>query len=149
MHSLKNSKLLRLLQYLPIMVIVVFTIVLNLNVINSNERKITALLDAVHSEVLETKQQQAQAVVEQAYQQIEHEKALIDRIAREKLRLRVQTAFSIVDGLLKINKDKPLSEAKQQIIDALRAMRFDDGTGYFYIYDMEGRNIMHPILPEM
>lgn len=149
MHSLKNSKLLRLLQYLPIMVIVVFTIVLNLNVINSNERKITALLDAVHSEVLEKKQQQAQAVVEQAYQQIEHEKALIDRIAREKLRLRVQTAFSIVDGLLQINKDKPLSEAKQQIIDALRAMRFDDGTGYFYIYDMEGRNIMHPILPEM
>ena len=149
MHSLKNSKLLRLLQYLPIMVIVVFTIVLNLNVINSNERKIIALLDAVHSEVLETKQQQAQAVIEQAYQQIEHEKALIDRIAREKLRLRVQTAFSIVDGLLQINKDKPLSEAKQQIIDALRAMRFDDGTGYFYIYDMEGRNIMHPILPEM
>ncbi|CED57595.1 putative membrane associated regulator, GGDEF family protein [Aliivibrio wodanis] len=149
MHSLKNSKLLRLLQYLPIMVIVVFTIVLNLNVINSNERKITALLDAVHSEVLETKQQQAQAVVEQAYQQIEHEKALIDRIAREKLRLRVQTAFSIVDGLLKINKDKPLSEVKQLIIDTLRAMRFDDGTGYFYIYDMEGRNIMHPILPEM
>ncbi|MGR6838902.1 hypothetical protein ACU5DF_07200 [Aliivibrio wodanis] len=95
MHSLKNSKLLRLLQYLPIMVIVVFTIVLNMNVINSNERKITALLDAVHSEVLETKQQQAQVVVEQAYQQIEHEKALIDRIAREKLRLRVQTAFSI------------------------------------------------------
>lgn len=149
MHSLKNSKLLRLLQYLPIMVIVVFTIVLNLNVINSNERKITALLDAVHSEVLETKQQQAQAVVEQAYQQIEHEKALIDRIAREKLRLRVQTAFSIVDGLLKINKDKSLTEVKQLIIDTLRAMRFDDGTGYFYIYDMEGRNIMHPILPEM
>lgn len=89
MHSLKNSKLLRFLQYLPIMVIVVFTIVLNMNVINSNERKITALLDAVHSEVLETKQQQAQVVVEQAYQQIEHEKALIDRIAREKLRLRV------------------------------------------------------------
>lgn len=28
-------------------------------------------------------------------------------------------------------------------------MRFDDGTGYFYIYNMEGRNIMHPILPEM
>lgn len=149
MHSLKNSKLLRLLQYLPIMVIVVFTVVLNVNVINSNERKISALLDAVHSEVLETKQQQAQVVVEQAYQQIEHEKALIDRIAREKLRLRVQTAFSIVDGLLKINKDKPLSEVKQQIIDALRAMRFDDGTGYFYIYNMEGRNIMHPILPEM
>jgi len=149
MHSLKNSKLLRLLQYLPIMVIVVFTIVLNMNVINSNERKITALLDAVHSEVLETKQQQAQVVVEQAYQQIEHEKALIDRIAREKLRLRVQTAFSIVDGLLQINRDKPLSEVKQLIIDTLRAMRFDDGTGYFYIYDLNGNNIMHPILPEM
>lgn len=149
MHSLKNSKLLRLLQYLPIMVIVVFTIVLNMNVINSNERKITALLDAVHSEVLETKQQQAQVVVEQTYQQIEHEKALIDRIAREKLRLRVQTAFSIVDGLLQINRDKPLSEVKQLIIDTLRAMRFDDGTGYFYIYDLNGNNIMHPILPEM
>ena len=149
MHSLKNRKLLRLLQYLPIMVIVVFSIVLNMNVIMSNERKIGALVDSVHSEVQEAKQQQIKSIVEQAYQQIEHEKDLIDRVAREKLRHRVQTAFSIVDGLLQFNSDKPLAEVKQRIIDALRASRFDDGTGYFYIYDMNGRNIMHPIKPEM
>lgn len=88
MHSLKNNKLLRLLQYLPIMVIVVFTIALNMYVINSNERKITALLDAVHHEVLETKQQQ------------------------------VQTAFSIVDGTGFYTSDitKVIEQKKQKLI---------------------------------
>lgn len=44
------------------------------------------------------------------------------------------------------------TETKEQIVnrikDSLRAIRFNNNRGYFYINSMDGINILHPINPE-
>ena len=149
MKLVSNRKLLRVLQYLPIAIIFAFTVVLNFFVVKDNTNKVDVLIESVRTDVIHTQKEKIKSNIEQLYQQINHEKQLVEKVAREKLRFRVDTAISIANGLLKENQDKPIKEVQQLIIDALRPIRFDDGRGYFYISTMDGVNIMHPITPEL
>lgn len=149
MKLLSNRKLLRVLQYLPIAIILIFTVVLNFFIVKDNKVKVNILVESVRTDVIGTQKQKIKSNIDQLYQQINHEKMLIEQIAREKLRFRVDTAISIANGLLLENQDKPIEEVKQLIIDALRPIRFDGGRGYFYISTLDGMNVMHPIRPEL
>ncbi|MGF1808111.1 cache domain-containing protein, partial [Aliivibrio sifiae] len=149
MKLLSNRKLLRVLQYLPIAIILVFTVVLNFFIVKDNNIKVDILVESVRADVIGTQKQKIKSNIDQLYQQINHEKKLVEQVAREKFRFRVDTAISIANGLLLENQDKPVEEVKQLIIDALRPIRFDDGRGYFYISTLDGMSVMHPITPDL
>lgn len=71
----------------------------------------------------------------------------IVRKIKKLIKYQVYEAHSVMQGLYEEYKD---TKSKEQIIElfkaALKNMRFLDGRGYFYIYDMKGNNIFHPIL---
>ncbi|MBF0464223.1 MAG: cache domain-containing protein [Nitrospirae bacterium] len=72
--------------------------------------------------------------------------------------VRLKDAISIVEPILvayanmaKENK-MTLPQAKKEAFDVIKSMRYDNGTGYFWINDTTlpyPRMIMHPILPEL
>ncbi len=46
------------------------------------------------------------------------------------------------------NADANDAEAKLQVLEILREMRYSDD-GYFFVYDENGYNLVHPIMPEL
>lgn len=65
---------------------------------------------------------------------------------REKVSMALQTAQGIYD---KEHGRRPEAEVKRLIIEALRAQRFFDGRGYFFVDDQRGTCILLPIAPAL
>ncbi len=69
---------------------------------------------------------------------------------RQKLKAVVDSAATIVSDLEKRSAkgDLPRDQAQQLAKDALRAIRYD-GVEYFFVYDLDGVNVMHAAKPEL
>ncbi len=86
----------------------------------------------------------------QVVDRINYKKAQAERLTREKLKSRVFEAYSIVENIYNENKDtKDKDEILKMVIDALRPIRFDDGSGYYFAIDLDGTGIFFADRPEM
>jgi two-component system, NarL family, sensor kinase len=63
-----------------------------------------------------------------------------------ELRNHVNLALSALQGLYRSSMDE--EKAKREAMNLLATMNFGSD-GYFYLYEMDGRNIMHPRQPEL
>lgn len=63
----------------------------------------------------------------------------------------VEVAYSIIETQYKKSQQGELSEAdaKKVALDAIKELRFDDGSGYFWINDYQPKMIMHAIKTEL
>ena len=82
-----------------------------------------------------------------------HRESLI-RERRQTIKNNITIAFSNLEREYQQYKDGTISEndAKQDIIDCLNTMRYDNGIGYFWINDCTRpipKMIMHPTIPEL
>jgi len=69
-------------------------------------------------------------------------------ILKNNLSFKITNIKSIMYSIYKNNKDtKTKDEITTLIKNALRDIRFNKGRGYFFIHEMSGINILHPILP--
>lgn len=62
-----------------------------------------------------------------------------------------QTAVAILDNYYRLEQSGALTReaAQQQAKATLSAMRYDNGSGYFWINDMGPKMVMHPVKPEL
>ncbi|WP_240739555.1 methyl-accepting chemotaxis protein [Marinitoga lauensis] len=58
---------------------------------------------------------------------------------------------SLVNNILEEMKNGKITEkdAKEKVREELRKIRFDNGQGYYFIYDENGVNIMHAVKPSL
>ncbi|MBU0473397.1 MAG: cache domain-containing protein [Bacteroidetes bacterium] len=63
----------------------------------------------------------------------------------------VEIAYAFIEAQYQKVQNGEISEteAKKVALEAIRKLRYDNGVGYFWIYDYEAKMIMHPIKPEM
>ena len=80
---------------------------------------------------------------------IKSEKAQSIKKIKTNLQDRVREAHAIASSIYRNNQDKSPQEIKLLISDALRDIRFSKGRGYFFIYQIDGLSVMHPILPHL
>ena len=80
---------------------------------------------------------------------IENEREQTRNSLKKDINSRVYEAHSIATNIYNICKDE-LSEKqiKKLIIDALRSVRFNDGSGFFFINNLSGVVLMDPENPE-
>ena len=76
------------------------------------------------------------------------------RIFKEESKKEVKTivnfAIDFVDSAYKKRKDLSKKEMRQIVIERLRDIRFfDNKSGYFFVYDMEGNNLLLPPVPSL
>ena len=73
-----------------------------------------------------------------------------ESVLRKALRERVETAIQTAEAIYAREHGRHTeAEVKRLIIEALRPQRFfDEGAGYFFIDDMEGRCVLLPIAPQ-
>jgi signal transduction histidine kinase/nitrogen-specific signal transduction histidine kinase len=79
-----------------------------------------------------------------------YQRSTTETALKMRIKERVNQAWSIADSLHRTYKDsrKP-AEIQAMIREALRNVRFDQKQGYYFIYDMQGTNILLPFTPAL
>ncbi len=68
---------------------------------------------------------------------------------RRRLKSRVDEAWNLVRQLYEQRSDKSPMDVRHIIRDALREKRWDNGTGYYFVVDLQGIMRVHPLRPEL
>jgi diguanylate cyclase (GGDEF)-like protein len=94
--------------------------------------------------------EQKQAIkreVRRIVDRINYQKSVLEQKAAELAASRVELAEGIIRNMLQQHPDMPLAEVSPLILDVLKAVRYDDGKGYFFVTDQRGVLLMHAVLP--
>lgn len=88
--------------------------------------------------------------VDSIYSYIISEQADTEKNLKKSLKSRIYEAHKTIVNLYHVLKKE---KTKEEIIPILRAyikdIRFNENRGYFFIYDMQGNNIIHALLPQL
>ncbi|MGD2028403.1 MAG: cache domain-containing protein [Desulfobacterales bacterium] len=81
---------------------------------------------------------------------ISYEKAQSERLTRKKIKSRVYEAYSMAQHIYEQNKTaKSPAEIQKMILDALRPIRFESGSGYYFATRLDGVEMLFADKPEM
>jgi len=141
----KNEKqILKIIKYTPtVFIILISTIIMTIQFIEKNntfEKEKSKLT----SEFLQNNKQIIKDRVYEAYTYIEKEKKRTEEDLKDSLQLAINNAYSIANTIYENNKDKDQELIKKLIIDALRNIRFNNGRGYYFVYENNGKNLLLP-----
>ncbi len=87
--------------------------------------------------------------VNQTIEYIDHRLSQIENLARQKIKQRVEESLQIATAIYNRYQPHSDTEIKQLIKTTLGAIRYDDGSGYYYILDSKGVFQLNPNLPEI
>ncbi len=138
-------KILRTVKLGPLFVIIFSIIVIFIMIQNNNIQFAKEIKNIKEESILE-KKLLVKREVQRVYDFIESEKKQTVQRIKENIKNRVREAHDIATAIYENNLDKNQNEVKKLINDALRVIRFSKGRGYFFVYETNGLNVMHPIL---
>lgn len=144
----EEVKILKLIKLLPIFVMILFFIVLYL-MLQNNNRVFEDETKHIEMHILTEQKEKIKREVERVHSFIVNKRALNEEKIKKNVKEFVDLAHSIASSIYEKNKSKSEVEIKKLIKDALREIRFNDNRGYFFIYDLKGTNVLHPILPHL
>jgi two-component system, NtrC family, sensor kinase len=150
MLSKKEIKLIKLIKYTPALIVGVVCLIITILITVDKNITLKQDLETLKSDYLEKNREIIKNEVEKIYNYISHEKLNSEEELKNNLKERVNEAYSLSTYIYEKYKNK---ETKEQVInrikDSLRAIRFNNNRGYFYICNINGISIMHPINPEL
>ncbi len=149
MHILNDQKLLRMIRYAPVLIIGTLTVIISLSLISSNREKAKQSIAELRTEVLERQKASIKQRVMHIAQETRYQKALAETVLKEQAKSRVEEAHEIAMSIYNNHREESKSVVTQLINEALRPIRFFDGRGYFFIFTMEGINVMHGLRPQI
>lgn len=149
MALINDKKLLRLIRYAPLFLIVLFVLSINLIVIQDNREKSRQSIESLRSQVVDRQKENVKQHVELVVNEILYQKSLTRKLLKQQAKQRVEEAYAIADNIYTTNHGKSKFVITQLISEALRPIRFFDGRGYFFVFQMDGINVMHGLKPEI
>ena len=90
-----------------------------------------------------------QSQVNQTIEYIDHRLSQIENLARQKLKQRVEESLQIATAIYQKYQSRSETEIKQLIKTTLGAIRYDNSSGYYYIFDQTGVFQLNPNRPEI
>ncbi|MGE0051364.1 MAG: cache domain-containing protein [Arcobacter sp.] len=149
MLTKKEKKLIKLIKYTPIFIVaLVCMIIISLLYIDKNIT-LKSDLKALENDYLKRNQNIIKDEVNKIYDYIIHKKLNSEKELKQDIKSRVLAIHNMMTYIYEKYKDKESAEQIQtRIKDALKALRFNDNRGYFYINTMEGKSILHPLYPQ-
>jgi two-component system, NtrC family, sensor kinase len=150
MLSNKETKLLNLIKYTPIVIIWFICIIITFLLYIEKNTILKKDLQILQSEYIDKNKEIIKNEVDKIYTYISYKKSNSEKELKVSIKNRVEEAYRLVSAIYEKYKDK---ETKEQIIvrikETLRELRFNDNRGYYYIYNMQGYNILHPLQPQL
>ncbi|MBL0717418.1 MAG: cache domain-containing protein, partial [Desulfosarcina sp.] len=143
----KNSfiKLIRL--WGIVFLIALASIIIAIDIVTSY-RNLNYRVDKMRADYLEQQKQIIKREVEHVVDMINYEKSQSEALAKIHIKARAYKVYKIVQNIYEQNKGlRRDSEIKKMIVDVLRPVLFNDGSEYFIIDSLSGKNIFYPTHP--
>lgn len=147
MQVVHDNKLLKLIKIIPTTIVLIFTCITLLGVINHNRSQLAADLKSLQQNFISAEKEKIKAQVIQLLEQIAVEQENTEAMLKKDIKDHIYQAHAIATTIYSQNKEKPEAVVTKLITDALRNIRFNEGRGYFFIYKTQGDNVMHPLFP--
>ncbi|WP_375753728.1 cache domain-containing protein [Vibrio sp. HN007] len=149
MAKINDRKLLNLIRFAPVLIIGVFAIAVNIVVLQDNRQKATDAIESLREELIERQQETVQHHVSQSVKQIQFEKNRVVGHLKKQAQSRVYEAHEIATNIYNQNQGKSKQEITRLISDAIRPIRFFEGRGYFFVFQMDGINVVHGLKTQL
>jgi len=150
MLSKKEKYIIRIIRFFPLFLIFAIAIIGMYLFLVEHEKHYHKEITNIKSKFINQEKQRIRNEVNRVYEYIQFHKQNSEERLKKLIKYQVYEAHAVMQGLYNEYKNK---KSKKEIIHMMKAaleqMRFLDGRGYFYIYDMQGNNIFHPILKSL
>jgi len=146
----KNEKrVLASINFFPIFIIIAFSLILTYTFITQNNEIYQADIEKTERDFMQKHKNLVKKDVQLVYDLISYEQN--NALANLKLNIqkKVDEAHQIAYRIYIDNAHLGEKVIINKIKDALRYLRFNDGRGYYFIYELEGKNILQPPTPEI
>ncbi|MCE1241340.1 MAG: cache domain-containing protein [Azonexaceae bacterium] len=132
--------------------VIVFLLTLALGLFFSwqHVREERASLLRIEQLAKEQVQDRLRAEMDSVVDYLEFTRQRTEAVLRQSLMAQVDVAHQIASSLhASESARKSPAEVRRLIVETLRALRFFDGRGYYFIDDMQGRFVLLPTTPEL
>jgi PAS domain S-box-containing protein len=145
---LNNSekKILTSIKFFPIIIIIVFSVILTYTFISQNNRIFKEDSKRIKTEFIQEHKNLVKKDVQLVYDLVEYEQKNALKKLKQNIQNKVQEAHKVVSSIYKENSYLDKDLILDKIRDALRHIRFNEGRGYYFIYELDGTNILFPTL---
>ncbi|MCL9781776.1 cache domain-containing protein [Vibrio sp. S4M6] len=148
-NSSTERWILRSIQVLPVALMLVFILVIAVVLVTEENRRTQDLVNGLRDDFVANQQAIIKNQINNVYQQIEYEKSLTIKLLKRDIESRVEEAYQVVEGIYNANPGLEKQQIIRLIHQALFNVRFNEGRGYYFIFQMDGVNVMHPLLPHI
>ncbi len=134
-----KHSLIRLLKTIGVMLILGISIMIIVTDVIISYRDFFQSANQIRKDYISSQKNMVKQEVMQVVELIKHKKDQSETFTKTKVKSRVYEAHAIAENIYMQNKDvKSKVEIQNMIKDALRPIRFDHWTGYYFIDDMDG-----------
>lgn len=144
-----NKKLIKWIYFAPLLTIIIIVTSIATLFIYKEKKVYKNDIDAYKIKLLKLKKLEVEDRIVKLSQQIEFNEKILLEQSKENVKNMVDFAYKIIQKTYKENKIFGKAYAIGIIRDRLRNMRFFDNlSGYFYMYKMDGTCLLLPTNPE-
>ena len=145
-----ENRILTIIKYSPTIVIIITTIFVAYFINNEHKKNIEQEKKRIEKEFVTEERKKAESTTAKAYLYLLKKDKKKKEKLKEKLKNNIYNAHNIAMSIYKSNKQ---TKSKEEIIklikDTLREIRFLNGRGYFFIYTLDGVNILNSAFPSL
>ncbi|RXJ56491.1 cache domain-containing protein [Candidatus Marinarcus aquaticus] len=140
-----EQRILKIIKYSPAIFILFLAVVLTFFLYTENKISYEIEKKELEQNFMLSSKKEIKNDVEKIHTYIQKEQASTEKKLRESLKHRVYEAHAIATEIYNEHQHKGKNAVTKLIKDALRAIRFNDGRGYFFIYSFDYKCILLPI----
>lgn len=139
-----EKKFLNIMKYTPSIFVLSITIFILTISFLDNKKTFEEDKEKIRFEYTKENEEIIKQRVYEVYNYIKREQEYTEQELRKTLKEAIDIANNIINGIYNNNLDKSEEEIKKLVVDALRNIKFNDGRGYYFIYENSGKNILLP-----
>ncbi len=149
MFAKDEEQILNAIKYTPSLIVFILGSLIALFLYTENKQSFDKEKELLTQNYIQQHKREIKQEVERIYNYIDNEQKHTEKNLKTEIQECTDVAHVIVRSIYEKNYQiKSKLEITKMIQDALRDVRYNEGRGYFFIYDMEGNNIFHPIDPK-
>ncbi|QKF67639.1 Cache sensor-containing signal transduction histidine kinase [Arcobacter venerupis] len=146
MKIAKEEKLLKIIKFTPSIFVIIISLFVILFLYFENKKTFIEEKKEIEEKYVLEKKELIQEEVNRVYTFIEHLQKSTEQELKKNVKTRVYEAHAIATGIYNKYKDTKSKEEIFQLIKvAFNDIRFNDGRGYYFMDDVNGVKLSHPI----
>lgn len=141
-----ENQLINIIKFTPPIFIITISIIITFFLYLDKQNELEKEKFSIKNEFIKNNKETAKQEIENLYNFILNSQEKTEEKLKENIKNRVYEAHSIATKIYNENKNlKSKDEIKKMIKDALVDIRFNNGSGYFFIYSFDYECILLPI----